>query len=194
MLSLIAFAAAALAGSTPHTGNPGTANSDSWDTVPIYVATRGALAVPAAAHGDVAVGGLSLGILTDEAGRNAIGLRVSYMDAPPESPFARDTPPLPYAWGPVVDWTLVTRPQQRASFFFSASAGYVYGTPEEESHDNLILPILEGGVGLRFSKRLREGQLLYVAPELGFVPGAVAPLTALNVGFIFPSSSSAWGA
>lgn len=163
-----------------------TTDDDGWNRVPIYLQTRGSLAVPGGANGDVAVAGGALGIILDDEQHNSLGLRFSYMDDPPESPFAGDTPALPSAWGPVVDWTYVSRPKSRASFFFSGSVGYVYGTPEDESYDNVILPIIEGGLGLRFSKRLDSGRILYVAPEMGFVPGAVAPLTALNLGMILP--------
>jgi|GEM_PF-5131163 len=177
MLAALALASVALAA-------PSQPNE--WNHVPIYLQSRGALAVPSRTNGDVAVGGVGIGVLVDDDGQNAIGLRFSYMDDPPESPFAKDTPALPRAWGPVVDWTYVVQPQRRASFYFSGSVGYVYGTPEDETYDNVILPILEGGVGLRFSKRLPSGRVVFVAPEMGIVPGAMAPLSALNIGMILP--------
>lgn len=173
----------------PDAASPVRVDADAWSDVPIYIQTRGSLAVPSAAHGDVAVAGVALGILVDEDGRNALGLRFSYMDDPPESPFARDTPPLPSAWGPVVDWTFVSQPQRRASFYFSGSVGYVYGTPADDTYDNVILPIVEGGVGLRFSRRAADGTIWFVSPELGLVPGALAPLTALNLGVILPGGN-----
>jgi len=159
------------------------AGDNDW-SVPLYVQARGALAVPSNAHGDVATAGFGVGIVVDQT--QSIGLRVIYMDDPPDNPFATETPPLPRAWGPVVDWTWVPQANRRASLFTTVSLGYVYGTPEDENHDNVILPIVEGGLGLRFSKRLDDGRLLYVAPEIGFVPGAVAPLSALTLGMVLP--------
>ena len=160
---------------------------DRWTSVPIYVQAWGSLAVPAQTNGDVTSGGLSIGILTSD--KQAFGMRFIYMDDPPANPLGQNIA-LPFAWGPVVDWTYMASPEQRASIFTTLSAGYVYGVPEDTTASNVILPILEGGVGLRFSRRTDDGKILYVAPEIGFVPGAVAPMSALNLGIILPGGKS----
>ena len=85
----------------------------------------------------------------------------------------------------MLDWQYTFTPETRASIFVASSLGYVYGTPENGAN-NLILPILEGGVGLRLSKETRDGSRIFAAPQLGFVPGAVAPFTALDIGIILP--------
>jgi hypothetical protein len=168
-----------------------------WTSVPLYVQARGSLAVPARTNGDVASGGLSIGILTSDT--QSFGMRFIYMDDPPANPLGQNIE-IPFAWGPVVDWTYTVNPDQRASMFTTLSAGYVYGVPEDETANNVILPILEGGVGLRFSRRTDDGKVLYIAPEIGFVPGAVAPMSAINLGMILPGgksrgadSSGPWG-
>ena len=162
-------------------------SSERWSSVPIYLQARGSLAVPARTNGDVASAGMSIGILTSE--KQAFGMRFIYMDDPPANPLGQNIE-LPFAWGPVVDWTYTVNPDQRATIFTTVSAGYVYGVPEDETANNVILPILEGGVGLRLSRRTEDGKIFYVAPEIGFVPGAVAPMSALNFGIILPGGKS----
>ena len=185
--STLLLTAALFTASAAEVDGAHTDDDESWSSIPIYLQARGGLAVPARSNGDVVSAGLSVGILTSDT--QAFGMRFIYMHSPPENPLANKTPPLPYAWGPVVDWTYTAQPDKRASIFTTVSAGYVYGVPEDEKFDNVILPILEGGIGLRFSRRMEDGRVLYVAPELGLVPGAVAPMSALNVGMILPGSS-----
>ena len=63
--------------------------------------------------------------------------------------------------------------------------------PDESENldtDNVILPILEGGFGIRLSRMTNDGSLVFVSPELGFVPGAVAPYTAVSIGVIRPGT------
>ena len=164
------------------------AESPTWDANPIYFQARGAIAVPARTNGDVPSAGVSVGIQsTDE---HAFGMRFIYMADPPDNPLGRKVPNLNYALGPVVDWTYLVDPNQRASLFTTVSAGYVYSVPKNEKYNNVILPILEGGLGLRFSRKTEDGRILYAAPEIGFVPGAVAPLCAINIGMVFPGGVS----
>ena len=77
------------------------------------------------------------------------------------------------------------------SIYTNVSLGYVYGVPESGSSDseenNVILPILEGGVGVRLSKMTSNGNRIFMSPELGFVPGAVAPYAALSIGVLQPA-------
>ena len=139
-----------------------TDEAESWNSIPIYLQARGGLAVPAQSNGDVVSAGMSIGILTSDT--QAFGMRFIYMDDPPANPLGQNIE-VPFAWGPVLDWTYTVNPDQRASMFTTLSAGYVYGVPEDETANNVILPILEGGVGLRFSRRTDDGKVLYIAPE-----------------------------
>ena len=157
------------------------------ETPPIYFGTRIAAAVPANANGDVQTYGIAMGAQVNEY--NSLGLRVIYMDDPPDNPLATSTPEIPYAWGPVVDWQHHFQPQSSMSFYTNVSLGYVYGVPAGvEDADNVILPILEGGFGIRLSRLNRDGSMTYLSPEIGFVPGAVAPYAALSVGIIRPGN------
>ena len=159
------------------------------ETPPIYFAARAALAVPANANGDVLTAGPSLGVQLDEM--NTLGIRVIYMKDPPDNPLASDTPSVPWAWGPVIDWQHHFQPNSAFNFYTNVSLGYVYGVPESGSSDseenNVILPILEGGVGVRLSKMTSNGNRIFMSPELGFVPGAVAPYAALSIGVLQPA-------
>ena len=159
------------------------------ETPPIYFAARGAAAVPANANGDVLTAGVAMGAQLSEY--NSLGLRVIYMDDPPDNPLTTATPNIPWAWGPVVDWQHHFQPESSISFYTNVSFGYVYGVPDESENldtDNVILPILEGGFGIRLSRMTNDGSLVFVSPELGFVPGAVAPYTAVSIGVIRPGT------
>ena len=50
----------------------------------------------------------------------------------------------------------------------------------------MILPIIEGGVGIRLLSRKLGGSKTraFIAPEIGVVPGAKAPYTAVSVGLL----------
>jgi hypothetical protein len=156
------------------------------ETPPIYVAVRGAVAVPANAQGDVKTGGVAIGAKLSEY--NSLGLRVIYMDDPPDNPLTTTTPELGEAMGPVIDWQHHFQPESSISFYTNVSLGYVYGVPDKGDDNNVILPILEGGFGIRLSRMTKDGSLVYMSPELGFVPGAVAPYSALSIGLIRPGT------
>ncbi len=155
---------------------------------PIYIQGRSSLAVPANGNGDIVAAGGGMGILVSDT--QQVGLRFIYMHQPPSNPLSLDTPDVPWAWGPVLDWQATLQPDNRASLYFAASLGYVYGVPTDPTADNVILPILEGGIGLRLTKQTRAGNKVFVSPELGFVPGAVAPYTALSFGVVLPGRSN----
>ena len=155
------------------------------ETPPIYVVGRAAAAVPANANGDVLTGGFGLGVETNES--NSLGLRIIYMHDPPDNPLAAETPEIPAAWGPVVDWQYFFQPWSTVSFYTNVSFGYVYGVPKDGVSDNVILPIIEGGLGIRLTKQNADGGRIFVSPELGFVPGAVAPYFAVTFGTVRPA-------
>ena len=169
---------------TGSTGTVSTAEFVPLASTPIYLQGRSSVAVPARSNGDIIVAGAGMGVVVDET--QQVGMRFIYMHRPPANPLAEDTPAVPWAWGPVLDWQVTFQPESRAGLYVAASLGFVYGVPSDTSADNVILPILEGGVGLRLSHKLRTGTKLYMAPELGFVPGALAPYAALNVGMVLP--------
>ena len=56
----------------------------------------------------------------------------------------------------------------------------------QEKARNVILPIVEGGLGIRLLSRPVSGGTLraFCAPEIGVVPGAEAPYAALSVGLL----------
>jgi len=147
-----------------------------------YVGVRTGLAIPTNANGDVLAVGPTLGVVLNE--QNTVGLRVIWMDNPPDNPLATYTPPVPWAWGPVVDWQYHMLPDHSINFYFNGSAGFVYGIPSDVEEDNVILPILEGGFGARISKIVPSGRRIFMSPELGMVPGAIAPYVAMTFGVI----------
>lgn len=163
---------------------PAGENSPTYKSMPITMSARVSNAVPAAGHGSVTSAGVGVGVMPSD--RNALGLRVIAINNPPDNPFAVDTPEVPWAWGPVLDWQHYFQPHDRASVYTSFSLGYVYGTPHDEEANNVILPILEGGIGLRFAWATANNGAFAVSPELGVVPGALAPYAALNFSFIVP--------
>jgi hypothetical protein len=154
---------------------------------PMYITSRSAVAVPANASDDVVSHGGGVGVYLDE--KNSMGLRVIYMADPPSNPLATHTPDVPSAWGPVIDWQYYFQPQRNFSFFTQSSLGYVYGVPTSENEKNVILPILEFGFGARLSRTTSNGSRIYLSPELGFVPGAVAPYSAVSLGVILPGQN-----
>ncbi len=155
--------------------------------LPVYTSVRAGMAVPATAHGDVLTGGLGLGVELEP--ENTLGLRVIYMHAPPENPLAVNTPDVPWAWGPVIDWRHFFGRTSSINFYTSVSIGYVYGVPENEHADNVVLPIVEGGFGARLSRTTSSGARIFISPELGVVPAALAPYSAVTVGVIGPRRS-----
>ena len=172
------------------------------ESPPVYIAARGGIAVPANTNGDVKTAGVAFGVMMDEL--NSLGLRAIYMQDPPSNPLSDVQTELPTAWGPVVDWQHHFQPESTFSFFTNVSLGFVYGVPctdtatigcddpdlvvDEDSDEaaNVILPILEGGVGVRLSRSTANGGQVYISPEMGFVPGAVAPYAAISLGVLLP--------
>ncbi len=178
------------------------------DDLPLYVLSKTSLSVPADADHDVLSIGAGFGVVfnshrTDHEngwmanwGHN-LGMRFIWVPTPPENPLASRHPDIDQAWGPVGDWQAFSRPRSRVSFFTNASVGYVYGVPNREGKKdimaryqekarNVILPIVEGGVGIRIlSRRFNGGHArAFIAPEIGLVPGAEAPYAALSVGLL----------
>ncbi len=125
------------------------------EQLPMYVSTRAAVVVPAKASEDSHAFGTGFGLVADDG--SFFGLRVVWLPDPPSSSLSGDTPDVDTAWGPLLEWQNVFSPAKRLSFFSNLSAGFVYGTPADPSPDteaegeaerNVILPLLELGVGM----------------------------------------------
>lgn len=154
---------------------------------PLYVMTRGSIAVPFSGSGDLPAAGLGLGL--DIGDGQSIGIRAVYMHDVPPGTRAGLNPP-PWAWGPMVDFNLRFQPQATRSAFLHLSAGFVYGTPEGE--ENIVVPLGEVGFGLEFDRKIDGKRTLFLAPELGVIPtffnadgGLIsleAPYAAFSVG------------
>ena len=172
---------------------------------PIYVMSRAALAVPNNANHDVLSVGAGFGVVMNpkyKKGKNVnkwghnVGLRFIWVPKPPENPLQDFQAKVDWAWGPVLDWMAIASPRKRISFFTNISLGFIYGTPNDKNDDfvevngeeptNMILPIIEGGVGIRLLSRKIAGSKTraFIAPEVGVVPGAAAPYAAISVGFL----------
>ncbi len=157
------------------------------DALPIYVSTRGAVVIPAKAYQDSHALGAGFGLVSDE--KSFFGLRVVWLPDPPAEALSREMPNISNAWGPLVEWQNMFSPSMRLSFFSNLAAGFVYGTPNASNRDpedtpeqNVILPLLEIGVGMRITSRPLKGYRGFIAPEFGYVPSADAPYAALSVG------------
>lgn len=132
---------------------------------PLYVMTRGAVAVPFSGSGDIPAASIGLGL--DIGDGQSIGLRAVYMHDVPPGTRAGQNPP-PWAWGPMVDFNMRMQPQATRSAFVHLSAGFVYGTPD--GGENIVVPLGELGVGLQFDRKMDERRTLFLAPELGVIP------------------------
>ena len=157
------------------------------DALPMYVSSRAAVVVPANASEDSHALGAGFGLVSDD--KSFFGLRVVWLPNPPSSSLSGDTPDVDTAWGPLLEWQNLFSPGKRLSFYSNLAAGFVYGTPSDPStvdgeaaDQNVILPLLELGVGMRVTSRSMGEYRAFIAPEFGYVPGADAPYAAVSVG------------
>lgn len=151
---------------------------------PMYVSSRASMAVPLGGQGDARTAGLGFGV--DFENGHQLGMRAIWLPDPPATPLFDVADGVEHAWGPVLDWRFHLLDESTLSPFFAGSAGFVFGAASGERGQNLVLPILEGGAGLRLSKSTRSGARLFAAPEIGVVPAALAPYAALNLGVVLP--------
>lgn len=158
-----------------------TADSlDQPDEWPIYVSTRASVAVPAGGLGQVPTAGLGIGVELDNG--HTFGMRAIFISNPPPNPISNNRD-VNQAWGPVLDYQFHIDNTRSMSFYPSLSLGFVYSAAEGQ--ENVILPIFEAGFGARLVRETSSGDRLFIQPELGVVPGALAPYSALTVGMIF---------
>lgn len=198
MLLKTLFLSTAFAQSTDTTDDATDAlDSPELESSPLYVGLRSSVAVPADASGMAYSVGLAIGTRVNE--KNFVGMRGIYMDSPPKNPITplAEGVTLDVAYGPVLDWQHVFKPNASTSFFTNTSAGFIFGAPtrdgtsanvDDDDLKNVILPVLEFGVGMRLARQTNAGNLVYVSPEFGVVPGALAPYAAVNVGTFFQGS------
>ena len=174
------------------------------ESLPIYSFFRMSNAVPTNGSEDIVALGVGIGVShvdrdKTKAGNN-VGLRLIWIPDAPSNPLQENGPDVGSAWGPVVDWQLMFSPRRRISIYTHLALGFVYGKPttgddedyryryvnEEDKTKNQVVPILEGGIGLRVlsTKLSASGIRSFVAPELGFLPGIDAPYGAINIGLL----------
>ena len=168
------------------------------DDLPIYSFGRVSMAVPTTADDHVGTIGAGFGMqfnpLKGSSAGNNVGLRLIWVPDGPRNPLDSDAVDIGSSWGTVIDWQHVFSPARRMSFYTNLGFGFMYGEPTEAERQarvgqkltNVVVPILEGGLGLRVLTRKlgSSGPRAFIAPEVGFVPGINAPYAALNFGLI----------
>jgi hypothetical protein len=154
------------------------------EELPIYFAARSSVATPFGGHGQIPCGGISFGMPLDSSGKLLAGMRAIYILNPPPNPLSKETPDVPWGWGPVVDIEYHPKGTTSKGFFFKGTAGYIYGIPENTEENNLVLPIIEGGVGIRIVKNLSDTTKVFFSPDMGMVPGLWAPYAGLTIGIL----------
>jgi hypothetical protein len=168
------------------------------EDLPMYSFGRVSMAVPTTADDHVATIGAGFGMQfspTKQSGAgNNVGLRLIWVPDGPRNPLDSEAIDIGSSWGTVVDWQHVFSPARRMSFYTNVGFGFMYGEPTEAERGNypdknltnVVIPILEGGLGLRvLTRALSEGGArVFFAPEIGFVPGINAPYAALNFGLL----------
>ncbi len=158
------------------------------ESLPMYLTSRVAMVVPVKASEDTMALGGGAGLISDDG--SLFGLRVIWIPDPPPNALSNSTPKVTSAWGPVVEWQNLVVAKGRLNFFTNVAAGFVYGspkkqpeTPEPEAEKNVVLPVLELGLGLRVISR-KIGQFrAFIAPELGYVLTGQSPYAAVSIGF-----------
>ncbi|MEC7987269.1 MAG: hypothetical protein VX278_19015 [Myxococcota bacterium] len=148
---------------------------------PIFIGGRTSLGISTGRGSIFSVGG-TMGLDLGPEGRTALGMRFIYVQNPPDNPFETYTPEVPSAWGPVMDFYFFPNPNARLAPFCMFSGGFIYGVPKDESENNVILPIVELAVGMRFQRKISEKDTFYIAPDMGVIPELWVPFVGLNFG------------
>ena len=164
---------------------------------PMYFLGRYSLIVPDNATDMVTTASVGFGVFSKNQ-RHAYGIRFSWLPNPPENPLAATSAKyirMNNAFGPLFDWRFFINPNSRMTFYTVASAGFVFGSPNEESKrlaqkdnsladaTNQVLPVFECGIGVVFSKKLGAENEFFLNPEFGIVPGLSAPYISISAGF-----------
>ena len=164
---------------------------------PMYFLGRYSLVVPENGTEMVNTSSIGFGVFTENR-RHAYGIRFSWIPNPPANPLASEDEEyirMNHAFGPLFDWRFFINPNSRMTFYTVTSAGFAFGSPNEESKEmakkdaslaeatNQVIPILELGVGVVFSKKLGAENEFFLNPEFGLVPGLSAPYMSISAGF-----------
>lgn len=163
----------------------------------MYFLSRYSLVVPDNATEMVTTASVGFGVFSENQ-RHAYGIRFSWLPNPPENPLADENASyirMNNAFGPLFDWRFFINPNSRMTFYTVASAGFVFGSPNQQSKDlakkddslaeatNQVLPVFECGLGVVFSKKLGAENEFFLNPEFGLVPGLSAPYISISAGF-----------
>ena len=164
---------------------------------PMYFLSRYSLVVPDNATEMVSTASVGFGVFSENQ-RHAYGIRFSWLPNPPKNPLASDDASyirMNNAFGPLFDWRFFINPHSKMTFYTVASAGFVFGSPNQASKDlarkddslakptNQVLPVFEFGLGVVFSKKLGAENEFFLNPEFGLVPGLSAPYISISAGF-----------
>lgn len=180
----------------PHQVSKTKNNGDVSDD-PMYFLSRYSLIVPDNATEMVNTASIGFGVFSENK-RHSYGIRFSWLPNPPANPLASKDAEyirMNNAFGPLVDWRFFINPNSKMTFYTVASAGFVFGSPNQASKDlalsdeslaeatNQVLPVFECGVGAVFSKKLGAANEFFFNPEFGIVPGLSAPYISVSAGF-----------
>lgn len=147
---------------------------DTWaKTTELYVGVRGGLAIPPGATALAPNAALEVGVAVPKG--FGFGLRLLGMGNPPAVPLL-GVSAATYGFGAMVDLRYYIEAYKPVSIYPAVGLGFLAG-PEVRSGTNLVMPLLNTGVGVR-------GKLgnFYGALEIG-VAAFTIPYLSLTVGF-----------
>lgn len=161
-----------------------------------YLLGRFSLVVPDQSTEMVTTSSVGFGAISKNR-KHAYGVRFMWVPNPPKNPLASEEESyirMDNAFGPLFDWRYFINPHSKMTFYTVASAGFVFGTPNEaskkfaseaeyEEPTNQVVPVLELGVGVFLSKEFGAENEVFLNPEFGVVPGLSAPYISLSAGF-----------
>jgi hypothetical protein len=149
----------------------------------VYGTARGTLAVPPGYVGMTTSFSVEVGALFDHA---QVGLRLAYLPYPPKV-YGDETPE--NAIGPVVTYAYNVHVSRRVDIFPTFGLGAVFG-PNHLTKENMVLPYLQAGLGIRGLIPLDGGSdrggAVAIGPEIGIVPTILAPYLAVSFSLIGP--------
>ncbi len=113
-------------------------------------------------------------------GGQSLALRLAFVPDPP-AVYGAATPN--FAMGPVVTWAYHVPVSPTLDISPTVGLGAVFGaSPVDQT--NVVLPYIQGGLGMRYRIPLPDNSEFYIMPEAGLVPAILAPMVAVNVGII----------
>ena len=146
----------------------------------LYGTVRANLAVPTGYTGLAQSYSAEVGALFRSG--NQLGLRFAYVPYAPNV-YGQDTPD--HAVGPVVVWAYNFRVSPRLDLYPAVGLGAVFG-PSPKTTENMVMPYIQAGLGLRGRIPMSNGGAIAIGPEFGFVPTILAPYAAVNLTMIGP--------